>query len=47
MRNANRILFGISEGKKPSEDQDLDGKMLDGILGKGCNWLRIGTSGGL
>jgi hypothetical protein len=50
-----RVLMGKSEGKRPlGEDPDVDGRIilrwifrkLEGIMGTGWSWLRIGTGGG-
>jgi hypothetical protein len=55
MRNAQDILVGKPERKRPLEDLGIDWrKILKGILGKlgrrmwtGFIWLRTGISGGL
>jgi len=45
---------GKPEGKRPLGDPDADGKIilryilrkLEGVVGTGWSWLRIGTGGG-
>jgi len=54
IRVSKRIVFvtrRVPEGKNHLEDLDVDGKILEWILGKqngkvwtGCIWLRIGTT---
>jgi hypothetical protein len=54
-RNVYRVLVGKPEGKRPLEDQGVDGRMgskwtlgiLVGGVWSGFSWLRIGTVGGL
>ena len=49
-----RVLVGKPEGKSHWGDQDVDGmiilrwilRKLEGIVGIGWKWLRIGTGGG-
>jgi len=49
-----RVLVGKPEGKKPLGGQDVDGmiilrwifRKLEGVVGTGWSWLRIGTGGG-
>ena len=49
-----RVLVGKPEGKRPLGDPDADGKIilryilrkLEGVVGTGWSWLRIGTGGG-
>jgi hypothetical protein len=53
-RGVHRMLVGKPEGKRPLEDQDLDGRIilrcifrkLEGVVENGWCWLRIGTGGG-
>jgi hypothetical protein len=54
-RVVHRVLVGKPEGKRPFwQDQDVDGriilrfifKKLEGVVGTGWSWLRIGTGGG-
>ena len=53
-RGVHRVLVGKPEGKKPLGDQDVDGRIilrwifrkLEGVVGTGWSWLRIGTGGG-
>jgi hypothetical protein len=50
--NAQRVSVGKPEGKRPSQDLDISGKVIlkwkdDGVLCTGLMWLRIGTGGGL
>jgi len=53
-RGVHRVLVGKPEGKRPLGDQDVDGRIilrwifrkLEGVVGTGWNWLRIGTGGG-
>ena len=48
-----KVLVGKPEGKRPFEDQDLDGRIIlrwifrkwEGVVGTGWSWLRIGTGG--
>jgi hypothetical protein len=56
-RNAYSISVGKPEGKRPigrprrrwvdNTKMDLTEIGWDGMVWTGCNWLRIGTSGGL
>jgi hypothetical protein len=49
-----RVLVGKPEGKKPVGEPDVDGRIilrwifwkLEGGVGTGWSWLRIGTGGG-
>ena len=53
-RGVHRVLVGMPEGKSHWGDQDVDGKIilrwifrkLEGVVGTGWCWLRIGTGGG-
>ena len=53
-RGVNRVLVENPEGKSHWGDQDVDGRIilrwifrkLDGVVGTGWSWLRIGTDGG-
>ena len=53
-RGVHRVLVGKPEGKRPLGDQDVDGRIilrwifrkLEGVVGTGWRWLRIGTGGG-
>ena len=53
-REVHRVLMGKPEVKRPLGDQDVDGRIilrwmfrkLEGIVGTGWSWLRIGTGGG-
>jgi len=53
-RGVHRVLVGKPEGKRPLGDQDVDGRIilrwifrkLEGVMGTGWSWLRIGTGGG-
>ena len=53
-RGVQRVLVGKPEGKRPRGDQDIDGRIilrwifrkLEGVVGTGWSWLRIGTGGG-
>ena len=53
-RGVQRVLVGKPEGKRPWGDQDVDGRIilrwifrkLEGVVGTGWSWLRIGTGGG-
>ena len=48
------MLVGKPEGKDHWGDQDIDGRIilrwisrkLEGVMGTGWSWLRIGTGGG-
>ena len=52
-RGVNRVLVENPEGKSHWGDQDVDGRIilrwifrkLDGVVGTGWSWLRIGTGG--
>ena len=55
-RGAHRVLVGKAEGKRGHwGNQDVDGRIilrwifrkLDGVVGTGWSWLRIGTGGHL
>ena len=49
-----KVLVGQPEGKSHWVDQDVDGRIilrrifrkLEGVVGTGWSWLRIGTGGG-
>jgi hypothetical protein len=49
-----RVLVGKLEGKRPLGDPDVDGwiilrwmlRKLEGVVGTGWSWFRIGTGGG-
>ena len=53
-RGVHRVLVGKPEGKRPLRSQDVDGRIilrwifrnLEGVVGTGWSWLRIGTDGG-
>jgi hypothetical protein len=53
-KGVHRVLVGKPEGKRPLGDQDVDGRIilrwilrkLEGVVGTGWSWLRIGTGGG-
>jgi hypothetical protein len=53
-RGVHRVLVGKHQGKRPWVDPDLDGRIilrwtfrrLEGFVGTGWSWLRIGTGGG-
>ena len=53
-RGVHRVLVGKSEGKSHWGDQDVDGRIilrwifmkLEGVMGTGWSWLRIGMGGG-
>ena len=53
-RGVHRVLVGKPEGKNHWGDQDVDGRIilrwifrkLEGVVGTGWSWLRIGTGGG-
>ena len=53
-RGVQRVLVRKPEGKRPLGDQDVDGRIilkwifrkLEGVVGTGWSWLRIGTGGG-
>jgi hypothetical protein len=53
-RGVHRVLVGKPEGKRPLGDPDVDGRIilrwmlrkLEGVMGTGWSWLRIGTGGG-
>ena len=53
-RVVHRMLVGKPEGKRPLGNQDVDGRIilrwifrkLEGVVGTGRSWLRIGTGGG-
>jgi hypothetical protein len=48
-RNADRILMGKREGKRPlgrPRRRWVDNIKMDGVVWTGLIWLRIGTSGG-
>jgi hypothetical protein len=53
-RGVHRVLVGKPEGKRPWEDPDVDGRIilrwmfrkLEGVMGTGWSWLRIGMGGG-
>jgi len=48
-----RVLVGKPEGKRPLERPNVDGRIilrwifrkLEGVVGTGWSWLRIGTGG--
>jgi hypothetical protein len=50
-----KVLVGKPEGKRPFEDQDVNGRMasewilvrMASGMWSGFNWLRIGTGSGL
>jgi hypothetical protein len=52
-RWVHRVLVGKPEGKRPLGDPDVDGRIilrwmfrkLEGVVGTGWSWLRIGTGG--
>jgi hypothetical protein len=54
-RVVHRVLVGKTDGKSHWGDQDVDGSIisrrifgkLEGVVGTGWSWLRIGTIGGL
>jgi hypothetical protein len=54
-RGVHRVLVGKPEGKEAvGGDPDVDGRIilrwmfgkLEGVVGTGWSWLRIGTGGG-
>jgi hypothetical protein len=53
-RGVHRVLVGKPEGKRPLGRQDIDGRImlrwifrkLEGVVGTGWSWHRIGASGG-
>ena len=53
-RVVHKLLVGKPEGKRPLGDPDLSGRIilrwifrkLEGVVGTGWLWLRIGTGGG-
>jgi hypothetical protein len=53
-RGVHRVLVGKPEGKRRWGDPDLDGRIilrwmlrkLEGVVGTGWSWLRIGKGGG-
>jgi len=53
-RGVRRVLVGKPEGKRPLGRPRLDGRIilrwifrkLQGVMGTGWSWLRIGTGGG-
>ena len=53
-RGVHRVLVGKPEGKRPLGDPDVGGRIilrwicrkLEGVVGTGWSWLRIGTGGG-
>jgi hypothetical protein len=53
-RVVHRVLVGKPEGKRPFGDPDIDGKIilrwifrkLEGVVGTGWSWPRIGTGMG-
>ena len=54
-RGVLRVLVGKPEGKRPlGRDQNVNGRIilrwifrkLEGVMGTGWSWLRIGTGGG-
>jgi hypothetical protein len=54
-RGVHRVLVGKPGGKRPLGRPRLDGRIilrwifrkLEGVVGTGWSWLRIGTGGGL
>ena len=52
-RGVHRVLVGKPEGKSSLGDQDVDGRIilrwilrkLEGVVGTGWSWLRIGKDG--
>ena len=53
-RGVHRVLVRKPEGKRPLGRPNIDGRIilrwifrkLEGIVGTGWSWLRIGTGGG-
>ena len=53
-RGVHSVLVGKPQGKRPLGDQDVYGRIilrwifrkLEGVVGTGLSWLRIGTGGG-
>jgi len=53
-KGVHKVLVEKPEGKRPLGDQDVDGRIilrwifrkLEGVVGTGWSWLRIGTGGG-
>ena len=53
-RVVHRVLVAKPEGKRPLGDQFVDGRIilrwifrkLEGVVGTGWSWFRIGTGGG-
>jgi hypothetical protein len=53
-RSVQRVLVGKAEGKGPmwrpshrwEDNTKMDLKEVEGVLGSGWSWLRIGTCGG-
>jgi hypothetical protein len=53
-RGVYRVMVGKPEGKRSLGRQDIDGRIilrwifrnLEGVVGTGWSWLRIGTDGG-
>jgi hypothetical protein len=53
-RGVHRVLVGNPEGNRPWGDPDVDGRIilrwmfrkLEGVVGTGWSWRRIGTGGG-
>ena len=53
-RGVHRVLMGKPEGKRPLGRPRLDGRIilrwifrkLEGVVGTGWSWLRIGAGGG-
>ena len=53
-RGVHRVLVGKPEGKRPlgrprrrwEDNIKMDLQELDGVVGTGWSWLRIGTNGG-
>jgi hypothetical protein len=53
-RGVHRVLVGKPEGKSRWGDPDVDGRIilrwmlrkLEGVVGTGWSWLRIGKGGG-
>jgi hypothetical protein len=53
-RGVHRVLVGNPEGKRPLGNSDVDRRIilrwifrkLEGMVGTGWSWLRIGTGGG-